>query len=70
MERKSNFLNKTKLINNNNNNETQMNNLPEIEDKTLVIRMLTELVVLNTVRILTTKKCQKEQVRAEEYNSK
>lgn len=47
-----------------------MNNLPEIEDKTLVIRMLTELVVLNTVRILTTKKCQKEQVRAEEYNSK
>ena len=58
MERKSNFLNKTKLINNNNNNETQMNNLPEIEDKTLVIRMLTELVVLNTVRILTTKKCQ------------
>ena len=63
-------MNKTKLINNNNNNETQMNNLPEIEDKTLVIRMLTELVVLNTVRILTTKKCQKEQVRAEEYNSK
>ena len=47
-----------------------MNNLPEIEDKTLVIRMLTELGVLNTVRILTTKKCQKEQVRAEEYNSK
>ena len=39
-------LNKTKLKNNN-NNETQMNNLPEIEDKTLVIRMVTELGILN-----------------------
>ena len=64
-------MNKTKLINNNNNNETQMNNLPEIEDKTLVIRMLTELVKRINKRRIFNKEPEdiKKPLRADECNN-